>query len=56
MDLDIVWDHQLLFGKDVLHLEQWCGEELVDGGELGFNKCWSSTKVRIGDYRRNAKE
>lgn len=24
MDFDIVWDDQLLFGKDVLHLEQWC--------------------------------
>lgn len=24
VDFDIVWDDQLLFGKDVLHLEQWC--------------------------------
>lgn len=29
VDFDILWDDQLLFGKDVLHLEQRCGRMVV---------------------------
>jgi hypothetical protein len=46
MDFDIVWDDQLLFGKDVLHLEQrcWGGEWWVEWARKAV-----ATKVR-GDY------
>jgi hypothetical protein len=40
MDLDILWDDQLLLGEDVLHLEQWgvvCDRGIVES--------WRSLKV-----------
>lgn len=39
VDLDIFWDNQLLFGKDVLHLEQWWW---VDYGCMAKVQTWAN--------------
>jgi len=56
MDFDIVWDDQLLFGKDVLHLEQRCseGEWWIELGSRSW--LYKSSMGLFSQGRSNAKK